>query len=94
MKLTQIMASSCRQKIIEKLAELKQTHIMDLVRKVNSTYGQVDRNVQVLVKEGIVESYKYDRLRLIKLNFDHPKTKAILKALKILRQQERRTAIN
>jgi hypothetical protein len=60
---------------------------MDLVRKVNSTYGQVNRNVQVLEQEGIVSSNYYGRMRLIKLNGDNPKTVALLKALRILKKQ-------
>lgn len=52
------MASSCRQKILETLSRLEQTHVMDVVRKVNSTYTQVDRNLKIL-EEDIVESKYY-----------------------------------
>ena len=90
MKLSKIIASSCRQNILETLSKVKQTHIMDLVRKVNSTYCQVNRNVQILEQEGIVKSHKIGRLRIIKLNNNNPKTEAIL-ALKTLRQQERQS---
>ena len=34
---------------------------MDLVRKVNSTYGQVNRNLQILEREGIVNTQYYIR---------------------------------
>jgi predicted transcriptional regulator len=88
MKLSKIIASSCRQNILETLSKVKQTHIIDLVRKVNSTYCQVNRNVQILEQEGIVKSHKIGRLRIIKLNNNNPKTEAILQALKILRQQQ------
>jgi predicted transcriptional regulator len=86
--LTQLISSSCRQKIMETLSKVKQTHIMDLVRKVNSTYSQVNRNVQILEKEGIVSSNYYGRMRIIRLNSDNPKTVAILKALTILKKQQ------
>jgi predicted transcriptional regulator len=85
--LSQLISSSCRRKILETLSKVKQTHIMDLVRKVNSTYGQVNRNVQVLEQEGIVSSNYYGRMRLIKLNSGNPKTVALLKALRILKKQ-------
>ncbi|MEJ2271021.1 MAG: hypothetical protein P8X91_00725 [Candidatus Bathyarchaeota archaeon] len=91
MKSSKIIASSCRQKILETLSKVKQTHIMDLVRKVNSSYLQVDRNVQILERERIVESNKIGRLRIIKLKQDNPKTEALLQALKTLRQQERQS---
>ena len=87
MRLAQLISSSCRQKILETLSKVKQTHIMDLVRKANSTYSQVNRNVQILEQEGIVSSNYYGRMRIITLNSDNPKTVAILKALRILKNQ-------
>ena len=60
---------------------------MELVRKTNSTYGQVNRNVQILEQEGIVEIKYYGRMRMIKLNSDNPKTVAMSKALRILKNQ-------
>jgi hypothetical protein len=65
---------------------------MDLVRKVNSTYGQVDRNVQILEKEGVVIDRSVGRMRMIKLNSDNPKTAILLKALRMLKNQ--RSVIN
>ena len=62
--------------------------MMDLVRKVNSTYTQVNRNLQILEQEDIVESRYYGRMRVIRLNRENPKTKTILKALRILRSSE------
>lgn len=61
---------------------------MDLVRKVNSTYTQVNRNLGILENEGIVKSKRCGRVRIIRLNRENPKTEAILKALEILRRQE------
>lgn len=88
MDLLQLIASSCRQKILETLSKVGQTYVMDLVRKVNSTYTQVNRNLGILEKEGIVKSKRYGRVRIIRLNRENPKTEAILKALEILRRQE------
>jgi predicted transcriptional regulator len=82
--LGRLVASSCRQKIMTALASVGQTHMMDLVRKVNSTYTQVDRNLKILQKEGIVEIKYFGRMRMIKLNRENPKTEVILKALRIL----------
>lgn len=88
LELVQLISSSCRRKILETLFKVKQTHIMDLVRKVNSTYRLVNRNMQVLEHEGIVNSNYYGRMRLITLNSDNPKTVALLKALRILKKQQ------
>ena len=57
---------------------------MELVRKVNSTYNQVNANLLVLAKEDIVQEKHYGRVRLIKLNRENPKTELLLQALKIL----------
>jgi len=67
---------------------VQQTHIMDLVRKVNSTYGEVNRNVQILQQEGIVSSRYHGRMRIIKLNSDNPNTATLLEALKLLKNQK------
>jgi hypothetical protein len=59
---------------------------MELVRKVNSTYNQVNANLLVLAKEDIVQEKHYGRVRLIKLNRENPKTELLLQALKILNE--------
>ncbi len=61
---------------------------MDLVRKVNSTYTQVNRNIGILEWEGIVETKKLGRMRMIQLKREDEKTKAMLKALEILKHQD------
>lgn len=86
--LGRLVASSCRQKIITTLARVQQTHVMDLVRKVNSTYTEVNRNLQILEKEDIVESRYYGHMRMIRLDRENPKTEAILKALRTLRSPQ------
>jgi len=65
-----------------------QTHMMDLVRRVNSTYSQVNRNIEILEWEGIVVTKKLGRMKMIQLRREDEKTKAILKALEILKQQQ------
>ena len=85
--LGRLIASSCRQKILEALSNLGQTHVMDLVRMVNSTYGQVNRNLLILEQEGVVTTRYYGRLRIIKLNRENPKTVILQKVLKMLKSQ-------
>lgn len=88
MNLKRLLASSCRQKILEVLSKVGQAYMMDLVRRVNSDYTQVSRNVGILAKEGVVISEPCGRLRMIRLNRGNSKTTALLKALEILRKQE------
>jgi hypothetical protein len=57
---------------------------MELVRKVNSTYNQVNSNLQILQSEGIVFDAHFGRMRVIRLNKENPKTALLLEALKIL----------
>ena len=84
MLLRQILASTCRQKILETLAKIEKTHMMELVRKTNSTYNQIDRNLRILVKEGIVKVNQYGRVKIIRLDRENEKTLILLKALYIL----------
>jgi len=60
------------------------THVTNLVRIINSTYNQVNRNLQILEKEGIIKTQHYGHIRIIELNAENPKTQALLKALQIL----------
>jgi hypothetical protein len=57
---------------------------MDLVQKVNSTYNQVNSNLQILREEGIIVDQHLGRMRVIRLNKENPKTALLLQALKIL----------
>lgn len=57
---------------------------MELVRKVNSTYSQVDPNLQILQKEGIISDEHCGRMRIIRLNKENLKTIILLRALKLL----------
>ena len=57
---------------------------MELVRKVNSTYNQVNSNLQMLQKEGILFDEHFGRMRVIRLNRENMKTSLLLQALKLL----------
>ena len=84
MRLEQLIASSCRQKILLALSKIKRTHVTNLVRITNSTYNQVNRNLAILEKEGVIKTKRYGRMRIIELKIENPKTQALLKALHIL----------
>jgi DNA-binding transcriptional ArsR family regulator len=57
---------------------------MKLVRIVNSTYNEVNRNLQILEREGIVTQRHVGRMHIIRLNLKNEKTVVSLKILKIL----------
>jgi len=84
LKLEQIIASTCRQKILMALSNIKKTHITNLVRLTNSTYNQVRRNVDILEREEILRIQSYGNMKIIELNIDSPKTAKLLKALRSL----------
>jgi len=63
---------------------------MSLVRKVNSTYNQVNSNLQILQKEEIIFEERFGQARVIRLNRECPKTVSLLQALKILENTEDR----
>lgn len=90
MKLEQLIASSCRQKILLALSSTKGTHVTNLVRIINSTYNQVNRNLLILEDEGIIKTKRYGHLKIVELEKENPRTEALLKALHILN----RPAIN
>jgi DNA-binding MarR family transcriptional regulator len=83
-----LIASSCRQKILQTLSKVEETYLMDLVRRTNSTYTQVSRNVEILEKEGVIKVRSVGRFRMIQLDHENPKTDALLKALKLLRNAD------
>ncbi len=62
---------------------------MQLVSKVNSTYNELNRNVMLLEKEGIIINefrvkVRHGKIRIIRLNKDNPKTKILLATLQTL----------
>lgn len=90
MDLKTLIASSCRRRILQVLSSSKRINVMKLVRKVNSTYNQVNSNLQILQKEGIVFDEHFGRMRVIRLNRENPRTLLLLQALKILETPEDR----
>jgi DNA-binding transcriptional ArsR family regulator len=84
MRLEQIIASSCRQKILLTLSKVRKTHVTQLVRIINSTYNEVNRNLIILEEEGIIRTKRQGYLKIIELQIENPKTLALLKALELL----------
>lgn len=60
---------------------------MGLVRNINSTYVEVNRNIKILEKERIINDQWIGRKRMIKLIYENPKTMLLLRAIKILSAQ-------
>jgi len=84
LKLQQILASSCRQRILLALSKVGETHFSNLVRMTNSTYYQVHRNLEILSREGMVDVRTYGRMKMIRLCHDNPKTEVLVKALHLI----------
>jgi predicted transcriptional regulator len=84
MDLETVMASACRRRILKVLSRSGRVNVMQLVRKVNSTYSQVNPNLRILSEEGIIVDEHFGRMRVIRLNKENPNTDALLQALKIL----------
>ena len=84
MDLERVLASSCRRRILKVLWRIGRANVMELVRKVNSTYSQVNPNLKILREEGIIFDEHFGRMRIIRLNKENPKTALLLEALRIL----------
>jgi hypothetical protein len=84
LNLEKLISSSCRRKIIESLWKVDSFTIMQLIRKINSTYNQVNSNLLILTSEEIITEEHLGRLRIIRLNRKNPKTTILLQALKML----------
>ena len=89
MDLRKVLASTLRQNILKELSKSREIHVMKLVNAVSSTYNELNRNLEILEKEGIVTDYyrvkvKHGKIRVIALNRDNPKTKILIAALKTL----------
>jgi len=87
--LSWVLASSLRQKILKVLFEKREMQIMKLVTSVGSTYNDLNRNLLILEKEGIIINeypvrVRQGKVRNIRLNRENPKTKLLLAALKSL----------
>ena len=83
MDLETLMSSSCRRKILKTLLRSKRINVMELVRKVNSTYNEVDRNLRILEREAIITQRHAGHKRKIRLNLENERTLVLLKLLKI-----------
>jgi len=66
------------------LANVNKTHVTQLVRIINSTYNEVNRNLTILEKEGIIRTKRLGYLKIIELQRENPQTMALLKALELL----------
>ena len=82
MELEMILASSCRRRILKTLWKLRQVNVMLLVRKVNSTYSQVNPNLHILSREGVIIEERLGHKRVIRLNRENPKTEVLLHVIK------------
>jgi hypothetical protein len=84
MDLETLLSSSCRRRILRVLARNGRLNVMEIVRKINSTYNQVNSSLHILKKECIVFDAHFGRLRLVRLNRENPRTALLLQALKML----------
>jgi predicted transcriptional regulator len=87
--LKKVLASSLRQNALKELSLTREIRIMDLVRRVGTTYNELNRNLLILKKEGIIiDEYrvkvKHGKVRVIFLNRDNQKTQILLDVLKTL----------
>ena len=87
-----MLASSCRQRILKALSGEREVAIMELVQAVKSTYNEVNRNLHILEREGIVTQQYIGRKRIVRLNLKNQKTSTLLKALKILERAHNSSA--
>jgi len=92
-RLEQIIASSCRQKMLLALAKVRRTHVAQLLRMTNGTYNQVNRNLLILEAEGVIRTRRLGHLRIIELQSNDPKTVALLKALELLERHNSNEAL-
>jgi predicted transcriptional regulator len=84
-----VLASSLRQKVLRELSKTSEMRVMKLVSNLNTTYNELNRNLALLEKEGlIIDEYrvkvKHGKVRVIILNRNNPKTKLLLAILKTL----------
>ena len=79
-----IFASKCRIDVLKLLANKGETNITDIVRQTNSTWSEIDRNVKLLEKMGVISTRFSQNRRLIRLNKRDGKAEVVLKALRML----------
>lgn len=91
MDLRVVLASSVRQKILKVLAQKHELQVMKLASTVGTTYNELNRNLLILEKEGIIiNEYRVKvrrgKVRVLRLNRENPKTDVLIKVLKTLEQ--------
>lgn len=84
MNLNRILRSICRRRILKVLSKKQELSMMKLVQKVNSTYNEVDRNLLILISDGLVAQRYLGRRRIVSLNFENKKTSVVLRILDLL----------
>jgi predicted transcriptional regulator len=90
--LRKVLASTVRQNILKVLSEKRELQVMKLVSSVGSTYNELNRNLLLLEKEGIIVNeyplkVRRGKVRVIRLNKENPKTQILLRVLKTLDQE-------
>lgn len=88
MNLKRLIASSCRQRLLEELAKAREMNVMHLVRRINSTYNDVQRNLKIFEEEGLIVEKRFGRHRLIGLDRENPKVKTLLQVLKTMDKED------
>lgn len=86
-----IVASSCRQKIIKILFQKKEIGIMKLINLANGTYNEINRNILILERHGIIVERRQKRQRLLSLNLKNAKTSKLIEIIKIIDHIEHST---
>lgn len=95
MNLSKVIASCLRQNILRELSKVREIRMMKLNDTLRSTYVELNRNLLLLQREGIVTNdYRMPagqgKVRIVRLNTDNRKTKILLEALKLLDDEDSR----
>jgi DNA-binding transcriptional ArsR family regulator len=90
MDLIKIIGCSCRRRILEELSSNSKITIMKLVRAVNSTYNEVDRNLAILEDEGVIIQKYVSNKRYIALDYSNEKTFILIKSIEYLKIADNR----
>lgn len=93
MNLSKVIASCLRQNILRELSRTREMRMMKLNDNLRSTYVELNRNLLLLQREGIVmneyrEPAGQGKVRIVRLNRDNPKTKILIEVLKILDDED------
>lgn len=92
MELRKILASYLRQNILIELAKVREIRIMKLADNVKTTYVELNRNLLILQREGIVtndcrnDKAGQGKIRIVRLNRENSKTILLLHVLRMLNE--------